>query len=96
MPPRFQLRARCRADVETIQRALTGTWRAEHLFALEQALALYDACQEKVVACDKKIEATLKSANAAQDAPTNGATGARLPYKKPHVAGQKVRAQLPA
>ena len=51
---------RCHADVETIQRALTGTWRAEHLFALEQALALYDTCQEKVVACDRKIEATLK------------------------------------
>jgi hypothetical protein len=33
---------------------------------LEQALALYDACQEKVVACDRKIEATLKRIESAK------------------------------
>src|SRR5215217_2643907 len=57
---------RCRADVETIQRALTGNWRDEHLFALDQALALYDTCQEKVVACDRKIEAMLKRIESAK------------------------------
>jgi hypothetical protein len=31
------------SGAETIARALTGSDRAEHLFALEQALALYDA-----------------------------------------------------
>src|ERR1700736_4578566 len=31
---------RCRASVETIEKALAGNYRAEHLFALEQALAL--------------------------------------------------------
>ena len=39
---------RCHASVETITKALTGHYRAEHLFALEQALALYDAYQEKI------------------------------------------------
>src|ERR1700729_2619213 len=34
---------RCHASAETIEKALTGSYRAEHLFALEQALALYDA-----------------------------------------------------
>jgi hypothetical protein len=29
-------------SVETIAKALTGSYRAEHLFALDQALALYD------------------------------------------------------
>jgi transposase len=51
---------RCHATVETIEKALTGHYRAEHLFALEQALALYDAYQEKASACDARIEAVLK------------------------------------
>lgn len=51
---------RCHATVETITKALTGHYRAEHLFALEQALALYDAYQEKASACDARIEAVLK------------------------------------
>jgi transposase len=51
---------RCHATVETIEKALTGSYRAEHLFALEQALALYDAYHEKVSACDARIEAVMK------------------------------------
>jgi transposase len=51
---------RCHASVETITKALTGHYRAEHLFALEQALALYDVYQEKASACDARIEAVLK------------------------------------
>jgi transposase len=33
---------RCHATVGTIEKALAGNYRSEHLFALEQALALYD------------------------------------------------------
>ena len=51
---------RCHSSAETIEKALTGTYRAEHLFALEQALALYDAYREKASACDARIEAVLK------------------------------------
>jgi transposase len=51
---------RCHASAETIEKALTGSYRTEHLFALEQALALYDAYHEKVSACDARIEAVLK------------------------------------
>jgi transposase len=51
---------RCHASTETIEKALTGNYRAEHLFALEQALALYEAYHEKVSACDTRIEAVLK------------------------------------
>ena len=50
----------CHSSAETIAKALTGSYRAEHLFALEQALALYDAYQEKAFACDARIEAVLK------------------------------------
>jgi len=51
---------RCHSSAETIEKALTGTYRAEHLFALEQALALYDVYHEKASACDTRIEAVLK------------------------------------
>ena len=51
---------RCHSSSETIEKALTGHYRAEHLFALEQALALYDTYQHKVAACDQRIEAVLK------------------------------------
>jgi transposase len=52
---------RCHSSSETIEKALTGHYRAEHLFALEQALALYDTYQHKVAACDQRIEAVLKA-----------------------------------
>jgi transposase len=51
---------RCHAPVETVRQALVGNVREEHIFALSQALELYDVYQEKVVACDKQIEAILK------------------------------------
>jgi transposase len=50
----------CHSSAETIARALTGSYRAEHLFALEQALALFDAYHEKASASDIRIEAVLK------------------------------------
>ncbi len=55
---------RCHATVETIEKALAGNYRAEHLFALEQALALYDTYQQKASACDARIEAVLKELSA--------------------------------
>jgi transposase len=51
---------RCHATVETIEKALAGNYRVEHLFALEQVLALYDTYQQKAFACDARIEAVLK------------------------------------
>jgi transposase len=51
---------RCHSSAEVIEQALTGHYRAEHLFVLEQALALYDVYQQKVAACDIRIESVLK------------------------------------
>jgi transposase len=51
---------RCHSSVEVIEKALTGHYRAEHLFVLEQAVALYDVYQQKVTACDIRIESVLK------------------------------------
>jgi transposase len=50
---------RCRATTETIRAALSGNYQPEHLFALSQALALYDVYQSQVQQCDTQIEAAL-------------------------------------
>jgi len=50
---------RCKESAETIARALQGTWQPEHLFALQQSLALYDYYHEQIRDCDRVIEAHL-------------------------------------
>jgi transposase len=50
---------RCKASSETIEQALRGHYRPEHLFALGQAVKLYDAYQAHVAECDREIEALL-------------------------------------
>jgi hypothetical protein len=41
---------------EEIGKALTGTWREEHLFVLKQAVALYDFYTQQILECDQEIE----------------------------------------
>jgi transposase len=50
---------RCKASAETIARALEGNYRPEHLFALSQAVALYDTYQSHVAECDHQLEVLL-------------------------------------
>src|SRR3989475_2001188 len=54
---------RCAASEETIRQALTGNFRPEHVFALRQALELYDFHQAKIAECDVEIEAVLRALN---------------------------------
>jgi transposase len=51
---------RIRASEAEIARALAGTWREEHLFALKQAVALFDAYGAQIVECDHQLEAMLE------------------------------------
>jgi transposase len=46
----------CRSTKETIAKSLVGNYRAEHLFALRQALELYDFYTQQIRACDTEIE----------------------------------------
>jgi transposase len=64
----------CKATWAEIAQALDGTWRAEHVFALEQAFALVQVYEQQVAACDRKIEAEVsrmpsRSGDQAKDAP---------------------------
>jgi len=47
---------RCAKPETELVKALTGNYRAEHVFALKQALALYDAYTEQIRECDQEIE----------------------------------------
>ena len=51
--------ARVKASAAEITKALTGNWRAEHLFVLGQALAMYDDITRHLVECDARLQALL-------------------------------------
>jgi len=61
---------RCRASEAEIVAALTGNYRTEHIFVLQQNLELFDAYQRQLVACDTAIEAHLARLTATVAAPT--------------------------
>ncbi len=48
----------CKKSEAEITKALTGTWREEHLFVLKQSLELYDFYTAQIAACDDEIERT--------------------------------------
>src|SRR5258706_4049046 len=48
--------ARIHSSSETIAKALEGDYRQEHVFALKQALELYDVYQDKIQQCDTQLE----------------------------------------
>jgi len=50
---------RCKNSQEIIEKSLTGHYRDEHVFALTQALDLYDVYQRKITDCDEEIEKQL-------------------------------------
>lgn len=50
----------CKASPEEFVAALTGNWRAEGIFALQQNLAVFDFHQQLLHECDAAIEAHLQ------------------------------------
>lgn len=46
----------CKKSEEEIGKALTGTWREEHLFVLKQSMELYDFYTQQIQSCDVEIE----------------------------------------
>jgi transposase len=61
---------KCKNDLETIAKALEGTWRPEHLFALRQAYDLYHFHHQQIAQCDATIQAELaRLPNRAADKP---------------------------
>ena len=50
-----------RASTEEIARSLQGNWRDELLFVLRQEVELYDFYQQRILECDRQVEAHLKT-----------------------------------
>lgn len=63
---------RIHASAEQIAKSLQGSWRAEHLFALKQALDAFDFCATQLAQCDAEIEAQLRSLHAHDGEPAKG------------------------
>lgn len=63
---------RIRASVDEIAKSLQGNWRAEHLFALKQALDAFDFIGTQLLECDRHIEAQLHSMHTHDGEPAKG------------------------
>jgi transposase len=84
----------CRASVETISKALVGNDREEHVFALTQAVELYDTYQAKIVGCDARIEAILKRLQKAASTPVSKPPPARSTKQQSNGLAFDVRGAL--
>lgn len=69
---------RCKSDQATLIKALTGTWRSEHLFLLKQAHVDYRNQLQAIEDCDRELEAVI-----AGMPPKSSDDGSQLPPKRP-------------
>ena len=61
---------RCKSSTQTVRAALVGNYQPEHVFALTQALALYDFYQARVQECDAEIERASAVLSAERETPS--------------------------
>lgn len=85
---------RCKSSPETVRAALVGNYQPEHLFALAQALALYDFYQGRVAECDVAIERSLASLNADKPLPVDPLPAPRHRTKQPNAVAFDTRPVL--
>lgn len=85
---------RCKATIETVRAALVGNYQPEHVFALEQALALYDFYQQCVAECDIQIEQVVAALNATRQIPETPLPKARHRTKQPNDVNFDVRSAM--
>jgi transposase len=85
---------RCRASVETLCEALVGNYRPEHVFALQQALELYDCYQEQIARCDEQIEGTLQDLATKAEPPSEPLPPARCKGRQSNEPRFDVRGAL--
>jgi transposase len=79
---------RIKASTDDIVAALTGDYRAEQLFILQQELQLYEIYQQQMTACDVEIERHLNAFTDTVDPNTD-------PPPKPKRRGQKQPGNAP-
>lgn len=69
---------KCKHSEEEIAKALTGNYRREHLFALQQAVDLYDIYGRQIAAVDAEMEAMY----AQMEPPEEGASRSTAPQAR--------------
>lgn len=74
---------RIKSTTDTIAKALEGDYRHEHLFALQQAVELYDVYQQKIEDCDRQIEHHLTQLDSTVDLESNPMPAPAKRNKKP-------------
>lgn len=93
---------RCHSTPEQLEAALTGNYKTEHLFVLEQSLKLYDAFQANIEACNDRVERKLTELMRKVDVAVSTApkveagttpTTAATPAPKPKRAKKETRNQ---
>jgi transposase len=90
-----QLRdVRCHASIETIEASLRGNDQPEHVFALTQALVLYDFYQARIEECDIEIERALAALNKEKSIPEEPLPKIRRQTRQPNAVNFDVRASL--
>ena len=62
-----------KADADTIAASLQGTWREEHLFALEQAMQRYDFLTQQIDDCEARVMAEIERLTPPDDLSDGGA-----------------------
>jgi transposase len=86
---------RCQHDEAAIAKALHGQWREEHLFALAQAVALYDIYHQQIAECDRRIEVYLGTFAEPHERQPQPAPRPRQSKRKRNQPGFEVRGALP-
>jgi transposase len=85
---------RCQKDEAEIAKALTGTWREEHLFILKQSLELYDFYSKEIEACDGELEKVYQSMRAEEAQPAKLPKHKKNTHSKNAPKGVQVRQHL--
>jgi transposase len=85
---------RVRASAETVRAALIGNFQPEHLFALKQAIELYDFYQTRVDDCDVEIEHVLTSLKMDKKEPIDPLPAPRTKTRQPNAISFDTRPLL--
>jgi hypothetical protein len=85
---------RCKSSAEVIQSALIGNYQPEHVFALAQALAMYDAYQAQLEICDQQIAQSLQRLSQQKPQPSEPLPKPRHRTRQPNALNFDVRILL--
>lgn len=85
---------RCKAGIDVIEAALVGNYQPEHIFALSQALTMYDAYQAQLLICDQQIAQVLIKLSQEKVRPSEPLPKPRHKTRQPNALNFDVRTLL--